>query len=224
MQQTLNSIQWFTRNEVAFMVLTVFATHMVFLWWQNIWLSLNSQETVAHGWGTFSTTLWVHLLMEAQKGWGWKAPLEVHLSNPLTQEGASWARCPGAFPDGFWASLGPCKFVFRKYEHRQYRDSQFFFSIVIYNLIMTIKLHWWKQLKTDNLFFLVFRNYITWRNCLLALIPGKFILNLKGRQRTYFSVKNSSQNKFAIFHDWLQLNLSHRWKDSKVGILCLHQA
>lgn len=85
-------------------------------------------------------------------------------------------------------------------------DSQlfFFFSIVIYNLIMTIKLHQWKQLRTYKLFFepfLVFRNYITWSKCLLALIPGKFILNLKGRQGTYFSVKISSHNKFAIFCD-----------------------
>lgn len=105
-------------------------------------------------------------LTESERGWGWKAPLEVPLPNPLAQEGAPQARCPGAFPDGFWASLGPCRIVFRMYRHRQYIDSQFFFffSTAIYNFIMTIKLHWWKQLRTYKFFFeqfLIFRNYIT---------------------------------------------------------------
>lgn len=39
MQQTLNSIQWFTRNEVAFMVLTVFATHGVSMMTEHLAIS-----------------------------------------------------------------------------------------------------------------------------------------------------------------------------------------
>lgn len=45
--------------------------------------------------------LWLYFITELKAGWGWKRPLHVIWSSPMTQAGLSRASCPGSSPGSF---------------------------------------------------------------------------------------------------------------------------
>lgn len=49
----------------------------------------------------FLSRVWLYFITELKAEWGWKRPLDVIWSSPMTQAGLSRTSCPGSSPDTF---------------------------------------------------------------------------------------------------------------------------